>query len=152
MLSKQGKILVISDIHGNAEALKAVLRKEPDYDFLVFLGDSVLSGPQPKETAEILLDVKPDINIMGNHDEILLDHFLIDEWPEDWRTYNQWAFKQIPSEIIETTKGDYITHEKFEAHSYKCTSDSGSLMVFTKGVRGGKFYEDDTYRIEKKLI
>jgi|TARA_B110000116_G_C16638730_1_gene491882 dTDP-4-dehydrorhamnose 3,5-epimerase-like enzyme len=55
-------------------------------------------------------------------------------------------------EIIETTKGDYITHEKFEAHSYKCTSDSGSLMVFTKGVRGGKFYEDDTYRIEKKLI
>ena len=55
-------------------------------------------------------------------------------------------------EIIETTKGDYITHEKFEAHSYKCTSDNGSLMVFTKGVRGGKFYEDDTYRIEKKLI
>ena len=55
-------------------------------------------------------------------------------------------------EIIETTKGDYITHEKFEAHSYKCTSDSGSLMVFTKGVRGGKFYEDDTYRVEKKLI
>ena len=55
-------------------------------------------------------------------------------------------------EIIETTKGDYITHEKFEAHCYKCTSDSGSLMVFTKGVRGGKFYEDDTYRIEKKLI
>ena len=55
-------------------------------------------------------------------------------------------------EIIETTKGDYITHEKFEAHSYKCTSDSGSLMVFTKGVRGGKFYEDDTYRIVKKLI
>lgn len=55
-------------------------------------------------------------------------------------------------EITETSKGDYITHEKFEAHSYKCTSDSGSLMVFTKGVRGGKFYEDDTYRIEKKLI
>ena len=55
-------------------------------------------------------------------------------------------------EVIKTTKGDYITHEKFEAHTYKCTSDSGSLMVFTKGVRGGKFYEDDTYRLEKKLI
>ena len=66
---KQSKILIISDIHGNAEGLKAVLKKESGYDFLVFLGDSVLSGPQPKETAEILLDVKPDINIMGNHDE-----------------------------------------------------------------------------------
>ena len=104
MTSKQGKILVISDIHGNAEGLKAVLKRESDYDFLVFLGDSVLSGPQPKETAEILLDVKPDINIMGNHDEILLDHGLIDKWPEDWRAYNQWAFNQIPSEIIAMTK------------------------------------------------
>ena len=101
---KQSKILIISDIHGNAEGLKAVLKKESGYDFLVFLGDSVLSGPQPKETAEILLDVKPDINIMGNHDEILLDHGLIDKWPEDWRAYNQWAFNQIPSEIIAMTK------------------------------------------------
>ena len=55
-------------------------------------------------------------------------------------------------EIVKTSKGDYITHEKFEAHTYKCISETGSLMVFTKGVRGGKFYEDDTYRLKKKLI
>ena len=55
-------------------------------------------------------------------------------------------------EEIEALKGDYITHEKFEAHTYKCTSETGSLIVFTKGVRGGKFYEDDTFRLEKKLI
>ena len=61
-------------------------------------------------------------------------------------------YDQKKIEVIKTTKGDYITHEKFEAHTYKCTSDSGSLMVFTKGVRGGKFYEDDTYRLEKKLV
>ena len=48
--------------------------------------------------------MKPDINIMGNHDEILLDHGLIDKWPEDWRAYNQWAFNQIPPEIITMTK------------------------------------------------
>ena len=55
-------------------------------------------------------------------------------------------------EEIETIKGDYITHEKFEAHTYKCTSETGSLLVFTKGVRGGKYYEDDTFRLEEKLI
>ena len=55
-------------------------------------------------------------------------------------------------EIIKTSKGDYIIHEKFEAHTYKCISETGSLMVFTKGVRGGKFYEDDTYRLKEKLI
>ena len=31
---KQSKILIISDIHGNAEGLKAVLKKESGYDFL----------------------------------------------------------------------------------------------------------------------
>ena len=61
-------------------------------------------------------------------------------------------YSQEKIEEIETSKGDYITHEKFEAHTYKCISETGSLMVFTKGVRGGKFYEDDTFRLEKKLI
>ena len=35
---------------GKREALAG----NSSHDFLVFLGDSVLSGPQPKETAEIL--------------------------------------------------------------------------------------------------
>ena len=41
------KILVIADVHGNAEALSAVLTKEHDADTTVFLGDTVLPGPQP---------------------------------------------------------------------------------------------------------
>ena len=53
---------------------------------------------------------------------------------------------------IEASKGNYITHDKFEAHTYKCISEVGTLIVFTKGIRGGKFYEDDTFRLEKKLI
>ena len=37
------KILVISDIHGNAEALRAVVKAEPDADHTIFLGDALLS-------------------------------------------------------------------------------------------------------------
>ena len=48
------KILVIADVHGNAEALSAVLAKERDADATVFLGDTVLPGPQPNETMELL--------------------------------------------------------------------------------------------------
>jgi dTDP-4-dehydrorhamnose 3,5-epimerase-like enzyme len=49
-------------------------------------------------------------------------------------------------------KGNYITHEEYEAHTYKCISLTGCLLVFTKGVRGGEYYEDDTFRLKKKLI
>ena len=54
--------------------------------------------------------------------------------------------------LVKVSKGNYITHYKFEAHAYKCTSNTGSLLVFTKGVRGGEYYEDDTFRLKKKLV
>ena len=59
------KILVISDIHGNAEALRAVVKAEPDADHTIFLGDALLSGPQAAEVAELLDKLNLDIAIMG---------------------------------------------------------------------------------------
>ena len=67
------KILIISDIHGNASALKAVLNAEQDADKIIFLGDALLSGPQANETMTLLDDLSIDIAIMGNHDEEVLD-------------------------------------------------------------------------------
>ena len=109
---------------------------------------------EPKDHCTIVTFTKDAIRGNHFHKESIQSAYVMEG---SFQIYNvmidedlKYDSKKI--EIIETTKGDYITHEKFEAHSYKCTSDSGSLMVFTKGVRGGKFYEDDTYRIEKKLI
>lgn len=55
-------------------------------------------------------------------------------------------------EETNASKGFYVTHKEFEAHAYKCLSETGSLIVFTKGIRGGKYYENDTFRLKKKLI
>ena len=109
---------------------------------------------EPKDHCTIVTFTKDAIRGNHFHKESIQSDYVMEG---NFQIYNVMIDKDLKYdskkvEIIETTKGDYITHEKFEAHSYKCTSDSGSLMVFTKGVRGGKFYEDDTYRIEKKLI
>ena len=55
-------------------------------------------------------------------------------------------------EEFEVSEGHYISHYEFEAHTYKCISDSGKLLVFTRGVRGGVDYEKDTFRLQNKLI
>tara|TARA_B100000768_G_C11272833_1_gene374289 strand:+ start:2209 stop:2610 length:402 start_codon:yes stop_codon:yes gene_type:complete len=109
---------------------------------------------EPKDHCTIVTFTKDAIRGNHFHKESIQSAYVMEG---NFQIYNVMIDKDLKYdskkiEIIETTKGDYITHEKFEAHSYKCTSDSGSLMVFTQGVRGGKFYEDDTYRIEKKLI
>ena len=109
---------------------------------------------EPKDHCTIVTFTKNAIRGNHFHKESIQSAYVMEG---NFQIYNvmigedlKYDSKQI--EMIEATKGDYITHEKFEAHTYKCTSDRGSLMVFTKGVRGGKFYEDDTYRIVKKLI
>lgn len=59
------KILVISDVHSNVEALKAVL-KIP-HDKVIFAGDIVDYGPRPAECITILKDVSYKM-VRGNHD------------------------------------------------------------------------------------
>jgi len=61
---------VFSDVHGNYEALKAVLdfyRKNGVEDFIC-CGDIVGYGPQPQECAEALRGLKSLSAVLGNHD------------------------------------------------------------------------------------
>ena len=59
------KLLIISDIHGNKEALDAVL--EVEHDAVVCLGDLVDYGPAPAECIDLIRQTGIR-TIMGNHD------------------------------------------------------------------------------------
>lgn len=67
------KIVVISDIHGNAFALDKVLAdlRDEGYDYIVCLGDAIQGGPQPAETVARLREIGCPI-VMGNADAWLL--------------------------------------------------------------------------------
>jgi putative phosphoesterase len=62
------KVTVISDIHSNLDALKAVIASLPSYDSLLCLGDIVGYGPEPDGVIEELRRLQPKITLMGNHD------------------------------------------------------------------------------------
>jgi len=67
------RIALISDIHGNAEALAGVLRdaERSQADLFVCLGDVVGYGPDP----DLCLDLVAQhciVSILGNHDEAIL--------------------------------------------------------------------------------
>ncbi len=88
------KILVIADVHGNAEALSAVLAKERDADAAIFLGDAVLSGPQPNETMALLGGID-GVLIEGNHDAEMLEPERFESWPAPWRAYTNWILETL---------------------------------------------------------
>jgi predicted phosphodiesterase len=62
------KLAVISDIHGNLEALKAVLKdiKESYAERIICLGDVIGYGPNPVECADIARNF--DVVLSGNHE------------------------------------------------------------------------------------
>jgi predicted phosphodiesterase len=63
------KLLIISDIHGNMPALRAVLDAESNADEILCLGDLVDYGPQPRECVEWAMANVPERRlIQGNHD------------------------------------------------------------------------------------
>ncbi len=63
------RALIVSDIHGNVEALKAVLAAAEPYDVLWNLGDVVGYGGSPNEVIE-LIRAKAVVNVRGNHDRV----------------------------------------------------------------------------------
>jgi putative phosphoesterase len=64
------KILIISDIHSNYEALLAVAKAERDADHVWCLGDLVDYGPQPAEVVQWVRH-HAQMCVRGNHDHAL---------------------------------------------------------------------------------
>jgi len=65
------RYLIFSDIHGNLEALRAVLEsiKKSKIDYYLFLGDIVGYGASPNEVIKEVSALKPITTIRGNHDK-----------------------------------------------------------------------------------
>lgn len=67
------KRAIISDIHGNLEALQAVIRKISDLQIsnIICLGDIIGYGPNPVECLDLVMD-NCNLTILGNHDQAAL--------------------------------------------------------------------------------
>lgn len=67
----QMKIAIVTDIHGNSDALNAILldlKKNGPFDHTIVLGDHVAGGPDPCDVVKKLQSIKNNNCIMGNTD------------------------------------------------------------------------------------
>ena len=91
------RLVVISDIHSNLEALEAVIRRFPAYDELLCLGDLVGYGPQPNEVVERIRELNPSIVLAGNHDSAVVSGDT-DGFSENAANAIDWTKKRIREE------------------------------------------------------
>lgn len=86
----------------------------------------------------------------GNHyhkhtiQHILITKGVLEYW---YKPLNS----NIPAKWEILREGDLLTTPSFEVHALKIIEDN-QFIVFAQGLRGGKDYESDTYRVSPSII
>lgn len=90
------KIAVFSDIHGNLEALEAIIKdiKKDIYDEVIFLGDAIGIGPNPSECIDLLRDENVKF-ILGNHELYVINDYNNYELKEERKTHYKWVTSNL---------------------------------------------------------
>lgn len=100
------KIAVITDVHGNAPALKSVLHEldqRAGIEHIYCLGDMIGIGPDTNEVLEILFSRNDVSMITGNHDEAVLAILKGEEHPKSHahaKEHHQWIADKMDNSFI----------------------------------------------------
>lgn len=104
------KIAFISDIHGNAIALDAVLNdmKKQEIDKIYVLGDLCYRGPEPKRSLELIRSLNTEV-IKGNADEWVVRGVHEGEVPEKalqmMTAERKWIVSRLEPSDVEYLEG-----------------------------------------------
>lgn len=93
------KIAIISDVHGNLEALKATLKdiQKRNIDKIYCLGDTLAKGVHPKECIKLIKE-NCQIVLQGNTDEYFSKEHNLEEKPEIEQKRIKWNQSLISKE------------------------------------------------------
>jgi diadenosine tetraphosphatase ApaH/serine/threonine PP2A family protein phosphatase len=96
------KYAIISDIHGNLEALETVLARiaEIGVDSILCLGDVVGYGPNPNECVSLVKE-KAEITLAGNHDYAPLGKIDITSFNPWARDAIEWTAEELTQDSID---------------------------------------------------
>ncbi len=96
------RIALISDIHGNLEALTAVLNdiERCGIDRIFCLGDIVGYGCNPRECLELVKE-RCEVTLMGNHDQVAAGDLPLEHYNNAAKTSAMWTRDQLSHEDTE---------------------------------------------------
>lgn len=92
---------LISDVHGNLEALQAVLTDiaSQKVDAVHCLGDVVGYGADPRACLRLVMQ-SCDVRIMGNHEAAVLGLESTDQYLDDARMASEWTRRQLDDDDL----------------------------------------------------
>ena len=171
------RVGIISDIHGNLDALDAVLAAIGSADALWCLGDVVGYGAEPNECIARLRDLDA-VSIVGNHDLAALGQVSLDTFNADAAAAARWTAAVLTPEsrawlaarTATATAGavllahgspydpvwEYVTNGRVAARSLTCFDSPlgliGHTHVPSSFVQQPDGQIDTEYRVEGEVV
>jgi len=96
----------------------------------------------PVDSVTIITCLKGSIRANHYHKESIQYSYVLSG---KMQAYTQLPDEEVESEVL--TEGDMLESPALERHALHAIDDS-VLLIVTRGPRGGKNYEDDTFRVE----
>lgn len=134
------KYLILSDIHGNREALEAVLADAcGSYDQILCLGDLVGYGPDPNFVVDWAQENVATV-VRGNHDRSAAGLDSADSWASDARDSSSWTrealtpenrdyLASLPSGPVRVNGFELVHGSPVDEDQYvTCAAQAGSLL------------------------
>lgn len=84
------RVLILSDIHANADALGSVLNSAGTVDAVWCLGDVVGYGPDPNECIAKLKEIPNLVCLQGNHDAAATGNLALEGFNAEARSSIEW--------------------------------------------------------------
>ena len=92
-----------------------------------------------------IIDSKPNA-LRGNHyHKKTIQHMLITEGSLEYWYKPLKKKTKVKKKILKV--GDLLSTPPYEIHALKISKKGNQFIVFSEGVRGGKDYEADTFRV-----
>ncbi|MDE0960656.1 MAG: metallophosphoesterase family protein [Planctomycetota bacterium] len=125
------RIAVISDIHGNREALDAVfdLLDQQGVDRTLCLGDVVGYGPDPSACLKMVRD-RCDVIVAGNHEHAVLDLLDLDYFNPIARQATLWTRTQLDEEQLEWIRSWPLVHHEADFSMVHGSLDQPDLFDY----------------------
>lgn len=129
------KVLILSDIHANLEALESALQ-QADYDRVWVLGDLVGYGANPNEAVDAIRQLQPHWIVRGNHDKVCCGLADPNNFTDLARESALWTQRQLTREHL-----DYLS-----------SLPQGPLTETPWAISHGSPLDEDEYLISEDQV
>ena len=135
---------IITDIHNNVTALRAVLKqlKQRNCDNIICCGDIIGIGPEPEETVQEMIRVRGLISVRGNHENYLLEGMPTECPNEEHMSFGEmehhrWEHRLLSDASVAFLRGlpkriDFVSEGLRVSVMHSCIDQNGR---YSKSVR-----------------